>query len=58
MPARRGLPFVVEPWADDKWALGAASLVLASPFDTNGTSGEQGRLVRERLGSTSQGVAP
>jgi predicted NBD/HSP70 family sugar kinase len=49
MPARRGLPFVVEPWAEDKWALGAAALVLASPFDGSGTSGDQGRLVRERL---------
>lgn len=58
MRGRRGLPFVVEPWADDKWALGAASLVLASPFDTNGTSGEQGRLVRERLGSAPPAVAP
>jgi predicted NBD/HSP70 family sugar kinase len=49
MPARRGLPFVVEPWAEDKWALGAAALVLATPFDGSGTSGDQGRLVRERL---------
>jgi predicted NBD/HSP70 family sugar kinase len=49
MPARRGLTYVVEPWADDKWALGAAALVLASPFDVVGTSGDQGRLVRERL---------
>ncbi len=51
MSSRRGLPFIVEAWDDDKWALGAASLVLASSFDGNGTSGEQGRLVRERLGS-------
>jgi predicted NBD/HSP70 family sugar kinase len=49
MPARRGLTYVVEPWADDKWALGAAALVLASPLDVVGTSGEQGRLVRQRL---------
>lgn len=49
MPARRAIPFVVEPWADDKWALGAASLVLATPFDALGSSGEQGRLVIERL---------
>lgn len=49
MPARRGLPFVVEPWDEDKWALGAAALVVASPFDTVGAAGEQGRLVRERL---------
>ncbi|AYY12048.1 ROK family transcriptional regulator [Actinobacteria bacterium YIM 96077] len=49
IPARRGLTYVVEPWAEDKWALGAAALVLASPFDVLGTSGDQGRLVRERL---------
>ncbi len=49
LPARRSLPFVIEPWAEDKWALGAASLVLASPFDSMGTAGDQGRLVRERL---------
>lgn len=49
MPARRGIPFVIEPWAEDKWALGAAALVLATPFDSIGTAGDQGRLVRERL---------
>lgn len=54
MPARRGLGYVVEPWADDKWALGAAALVLASPFDVVGTSGEQGRMVRQRLNATAK----
>lgn len=49
MPGRRNVPFVVEPWEEDKWALGAASLVLATPFDAAGTAGHQGRLVRERL---------
>lgn len=49
MPTRRGLRYVVEPWDDDKWALGAAALVLASPFDAAGASGDQGRLVRQRL---------
>jgi len=49
LPARRGLPFVVEPWDEDKWALGAAALVLATPFDSAGAAGDQGRLVRERL---------
>lgn len=48
IPSRRGLTYAVEPWAEDKWALGAAALVLASPFDAAGT-GDQGRLVRERL---------
>ena len=49
LPSRRGLPFVIEPWAEDKWALGAAALVLAAPFDAAGATGDQGRLVRERL---------
>ena len=50
--ARKTLPYVVEPWDDDKWALGAAALVLAAPFDANNTAGGQGKLVRERLGSS------
>lgn len=48
MPARRGLPVIVEPWAEDQWAVGAACLVLASPFDASST-GVQGGLVRARL---------
>jgi predicted NBD/HSP70 family sugar kinase len=51
LPARRELPVVVEPWSEDQWARGAASLVLASPFDSAGTGGEQGRMVRARLGT-------
>ena len=57
MPARRGIPFVVEPWDEDKWALGAAALVLATPFDSTGTAGEQGRLVRARLHAGARGSA-
>jgi predicted NBD/HSP70 family sugar kinase len=49
MPSRRGIPFVVEPWTDDHWALGAASLVLSAPFDVVGLGGDQGRMVRARL---------
>ncbi|GHS87075.1 sugar kinase [Actinomycetota bacterium] len=49
MPARRSLPVLVEPWAEDRWALGAAALVLSSPFDSAGAGGDQGRLVRARL---------
>jgi len=48
MPARRSLPVVVEPWSEEKWALGAASLVLGSPLDAE-SGGEQARLVRARL---------
>src|SRR5680860_112936 len=53
MPSRRGIPFVVEPWTEDQWALGAASLVLGTPFDASGNSGEQGRLVRARFHSAT-----
>ncbi|MBP2326996.1 putative NBD/HSP70 family sugar kinase [Kibdelosporangium banguiense] len=56
LPARRELPVVVEPWSEDQWARGAASLVLVSPFDSAGTGGEQSRMVRDRLGSPSGGA--
>lgn len=49
VPRTRKVPVLVETWQDDRWAQGAAGLVLATPFDTQGRSGEQGRLVRERL---------
>ena len=49
MVTKRDIPFLIEPWAEDRWALGAAALVLATPFDATGAAGDQGRLVRERL---------
>lgn len=49
VPGKRGTPVVVESWQDDRWAQGAAALVLATPFDADGVAGEQGRLVRERM---------
>jgi predicted NBD/HSP70 family sugar kinase len=49
MPSRRGVAVAVESWQDERWAQGAAALVLATPFDSEGPAGEQGRLVRERL---------
>jgi predicted NBD/HSP70 family sugar kinase len=49
IPKRRGIPVVVESWQDEGWARGAASLVLATPFDSEDVAGDQGRLVRERL---------
>jgi predicted NBD/HSP70 family sugar kinase len=49
MPARRSVPYLTEDWDEDTWALGAASLILASPFDATGALGAQGQLVRERL---------
>lgn len=54
LPARRGVPVVVEPWSEDQWARGAASLVLSSPFDSAGNGGEQSRLVRVRLEAGTQ----
>ena len=49
LPARRAIQVVPERWSDDRWAQGAAALILAAPFDTSDVSGEQGRMVRERL---------
>ena len=49
MPARRSVPVIIEPWADDRWAMGAAALVLGSPLDADGVTGVQGDLVRARL---------
>ena len=48
-PRWRSVPFLVEPWDETKWMLGAASLVLSSPFDTVGLAGAQGRMIRDRL---------
>jgi predicted NBD/HSP70 family sugar kinase len=49
LPARRGVPVDVEEWDDYSWALGAAALVLAAPYDATGTAGREGELVRARL---------
>ena len=49
IPSRRGIGVAVETWQDESWAQGAAAIVLATPFDSDGLAGEQGRLVRERL---------
>lgn len=57
MPRKRSIEVVVEGWQDDRWAQGAASLVLSTPFDSEGVSGEQGRLVRERLIESAAGDA-
>lgn len=48
-PSRRGITIEAGRWDDRNWAQGAAALVLATPFDTAGTTGEQGALVRARL---------
>ncbi|NTV38926.1 MAG: ROK family transcriptional regulator [Demequinaceae bacterium] len=55
MPRKRGIEVAVEGWQDDRWAQGAASLVLSTPFDADGASGEQGRLVRARLIDSTAG---
>lgn len=49
MSSRRSLAVAVERWDDESWAQGAAAIVLATPFDSDGVAGDQGRLVRERL---------
>lgn len=53
VPGKRGVAVAVETWQDDRWAQGAAALVLATPFDSDGIAGEQGRLVRERFVTTA-----
>ena len=49
IPRKRGVEVAVEQWQDDRWAQGAACLVLGTPFDAAGVSGEQGERVRTRL---------
>lgn len=49
IPSRRGIAVAVELWQDEGWAQGAAAIVLATPFDSNGVAGDQGELVRARL---------
>lgn len=49
VPRRRQVAIAVETWQDESWAQGAAGLVLATPFDSDGVAGEQGTLVRARL---------
>ena len=49
MPARRALRYQVDEWSEERWTLGAASLVLAAPFDATDATGDQGRQVRARL---------
>ena len=57
MGRRRGIPFLVRPWSEQEWAEARASLVLAAPFDSSGTSGEQGRLVRARRNGIQRSAA-
>lgn len=56
MADRRQLPVLREDWSDDHWALGAASLVMASPFDHE-ASGSQGGLVSARLQSLQGAIS-
>ncbi len=49
VPGQRGMPVAVETWQELSWAQGAAALVFATPFDSDGIAGDQGRLIRERL---------
>jgi hypothetical protein len=60
VPAKQGVPVAIETWQDDRWAQGAACLVLSTPFDAEGLTGDQGRWVRERLAnpiSTSESAS-
>lgn len=55
LPLRRAVPVEVGDWDDTSWALGAAALVLGTPFDPAGTAGTQGDLVRARISSSPGG---
>lgn len=54
VPSKREVAVFVETWQEDSWAQGAACLVLATAFDTGGVAGDQGKLVRVRLGNAAQ----
>ncbi len=56
IPSKRSVRVAVETWQDESWAQGAAALVLATPFDTDGIAGDQGSLVRRRLVEQSRGI--
>lgn len=47
MPQRRDLRVETERWQEDRWAQGAAALVLGTPFEAD--TGAQGRRVRARM---------
>jgi predicted NBD/HSP70 family sugar kinase len=49
VPVRKHTPVEIDRWDDRTWTQGAAALILGTPFDTTGVTGEQGRLVRARL---------
>jgi predicted NBD/HSP70 family sugar kinase len=49
----RSVELRVEDWSDDRWAQGGACLVLATPFGATNSTGEQVRLVRQRLSVVS-----
>jgi len=55
MESRRSLPYQVQAWDEDQWALGAAALVIATAFDRDGATGHQGELVRGRLSDAAAG---
>lgn len=46
MQSRRAVSVQLGEWEDTTWALGAAALVLTTPFDSAGATGGQGALVR------------
>ena len=49
MGRRRHVEIIVEHWNDDRWAQGAAALVLATPLINSDEGSIQGGLVRQRL---------
>ncbi|WP_072314515.1 ROK family transcriptional regulator [Agrococcus sp. Marseille-P2731] len=47
LPQRRELRVEIETWQEDRWAQGAAALVLGTPFEAD--AGTQSRRVRARM---------
>jgi predicted NBD/HSP70 family sugar kinase len=58
LPLRRAIPVEVGDWDDTSWALGAAALVLGTPFDVARAAGDQGAMVRARLNGAAKTAVP
>lgn len=56
LPQRRELRVEIETWQEDRWAQGAAALVLGTPFEAD--AGTQSRRVRARMVATQDVTAP
>lgn len=51
----RDIPVEVDSWEDTSWARGAASIVLATPFDRNALAGRHRSNILSRLHGANEG---